>query len=143
MRLHIGGHYWKYSAPRRISWDGEEIEGLCIEAPCREIRVIRRIKGQRKAEVQLHELCHAAHFSAHEVWVTTFAGSATALCYLAGCGLAKHREQPSGADIIRRVLFNALRISRTDLDNDQLLQDWADDLTRALGRLGSRHLAKK
>ena len=61
MRLHVAGHYWHYSEPRRIAWEGGEVDGLCIVAPRREIRVSRKLRGRRKAETQLHELAHAYH----------------------------------------------------------------------------------
>ena len=136
MRLHVAGHYWKYSEPRRVTWEWQPVEGLCIVEPRREIRVCRRLRGRRKAETQLHELAHAANFSSSELFVTNFASAGCALAYLAGAGLVKDGDRAAGAKIIRQVLFHALQLSRSDLDDEQLLQDWADALTRALGRLG-------
>ena len=138
MRLHIGGHYWRYTEPRRIIWEGSPIDGICIQSPTREIRVLRRLKGRAKAETQLHELTHAVNFSSSEQWVTTFASAATGLIYRAGVGLTQQRETPSGAEVLREVLFQSLRIGRHDLDDDHHLQAVADDLTRALLRLGWR-----
>lgn len=137
MRLHISGHYWHYTEPRRIMWDGSPVDGLCVASPRREIRVCRRLRGRQKAETQLHELTHAATFSSSEPWVTAFAASSCHLCYLAGAGLVRRGgDRAAGAAIIRRVLFHCLRLARTDLDDDEVLQDWADELTRAVGRLG-------
>ena len=142
MRLHIGGHYWNYSEPRTIHWEGHAIDGVCIRSPRREIRVSRRLKGRTKAETQLHELTHAVNFSSSEQWVTTFSSAATALCYSGGVGLCKTRDRPSGAEVLRQGVFHALRIGRHDLDDDHHLQTVADDLTRALLRLGWRQTRK-
>ena len=135
MRLHVAGHYWHYSEPRRIAWEGGEVDGLCIVAPRREIRVCRKLRGRRKAETQLHELAHAANFSSSENWVTNFAAAACDLCYLAGAGLCRDGDMVAGAAIIRQVLFHSLRLARGDIEDDELVQDWADELTRAVGRL--------
>ena len=143
MRLHLAGHYWSYSEPRRITWDGEAIDGICVQGPRREIRVVRRLPIAKKAEIQLHELCHASNFSASEQWVTTWSSGTTALMHLAGVGLARVRTAPDGKETIRKVLFHALRIGRHDLDDDRHLQAIADDLTRALLRLGWRQLTPK
>ena len=137
MRLHLAGHYWDYSEPRRIMWEGQPVDGLCVAEPKRQIKVCRKLRGKQRAETQLHELAHAACFSSSETWVTTFAASGAALCYLAGVGhVRRGGDRAAGAAVIRQVLFHCLQLARTDLDNAELLQDWADDLTRCLVRLG-------
>ncbi len=138
MRLHLDGHYWTYTEPRKIQWNGESIDGLCIREPARQIKVARRLRGKHRAEVQLHELAHAASFSDSEHFVTIWASSTTELLYATGVRLCRKPGNAGGAELIRNVLFHTLRIARHHLDDDEGLRPVADDLTRALRRLGWR-----
>ena len=138
MRLHIAGAYWSYAEPRRLSCEGRPVDGLCILEPSREILVRRGLARERREETQLHELAHASNFSSAEHWVQVWSSGTARLLGMAGARTLREPGPRRGADVIRAVLCETLRIGRHDLDDDEQAQRWADEIARALIQLGWR-----
>ena len=81
MKFKIRGKVWKYKRPYKlppsVNEKGEKVERLgdcdAPHVPNKEIRVLKKLKGEKELEIILHEISHCAFWDLDEEAIEEFA----------------------------------------------------------------------